>query len=425
MVLEYFTKHTNKHKHAEKGEHTAQTPILNDEDELFLQRITSEGTPPPLPERPVVILDNGTKLQGKDAQTALMDGAEKVPLPTSPPVDSEGKELVDGEQKTTSEEKKRKFLSYLPAIPGRGKGKAKEAAAANLHAIAASSKPGAPSLATAEEQKEQQDLTAILDDLNLSAVNNRVFSFSKESQELLDKFKLVLKDLINGVPTAYDDLEKLLTGSEAQLKKLFGALPPFLQALVKSLPAKMTATLGPEFMVAASEKPGFDAMSASGSKPSRRPKIPSLKSLVASQGAVATMLKSILNFLKLRFPAFVTGTNVLMSLAVFLLLFVFWYCHKRGRETRLERERLDAEGNPVGGESDISDLEDSTVLEKPRDADVQPPLIIHPDSAAPDKPSATVADMPSVLNLPEPAAVPLPAPEGTTPLREEPIEVKR
>lgn len=124
MVLEYFTKHTNKHKTAEKGEHNAQTPVLNDEDELFLQRITSEGTPPPLPERPVVILDNGTKLHGKDAQTALMDGAEKVPLPTSPPVDSEGKELIDDVQKTgeASEEKKsRKFLSYLPAIPGRGK----------------------------------------------------------------------------------------------------------------------------------------------------------------------------------------------------------------------------------------------------------------------------------------------------------------
>jgi hypothetical protein len=99
---------------------------------------------------------------------------------------------------------------------------------------------------------------------------------------------------------------------------MYGALPPFLQALVKSLPAKMTATLAPEFLAASSEKPGFDAKAASGSKAKfSRPKIPSLKSLVAQQGAVATMLKSILNFLKLRFPAFVTGTNVLMSLAVF------------------------------------------------------------------------------------------------------------
>lgn len=55
-------------------------------------------------------------------------------------------------------------------------------------------------------------------------------------------------------------------------------------------------------------------------------------------------------------------------------------------------------------------------------AAVDPPLIIHPDAGAPDKPSATVADMPSVLDLPEPATVPLPE---TTPMKEEPIAVKR
>lgn len=30
-----------------------------------------------------------------------------------------------------------------------------------------------------------------------------------------------------------------------------------------------------------------------------------------------------------------------------MLLFVFWYCHKRGRETRLAQEALDADGNPT------------------------------------------------------------------------------
>jgi len=181
----------------------------------------------------------------------------------------------------------------------------------------------------------------------------------------------------------------------------------------------MTGTLVPELLAASSEKPGFDAAGAS-THTSKRSRIPSLKSLVASQGAVTTMLRSILNFLKLRFPAFVTGTNVLMSLAVFLLLFVFWYCHKRGRETRLERERLGAEGE---SDRSISDLEDSTVLEEKGEssnsrAEVEPPLIIHPDNGALDKPSATVADMPSVLDLPEPVAVPLPA----TPLKEEPLK---
>lgn len=175
-----------------------------------------------------------------------------------------------------------------------------------------------------EEKQEEDDLTQVLDQLNLAAMNNRVFSFSKESQELLDKFKLVLKDLVNGVPTAYDDLEKLLTNSEGQIQRLYGGLPPFLQTLIKGLPSKMTAALGPEILAAAAEKPGADAAklrpdSALDNEDGghKRTKTPTLKRLVSQQGAVASMLRSILHFLKLRFPAFVTGTNVLMSLAVF------------------------------------------------------------------------------------------------------------
>ena len=177
-----------------------------------------------------------------------------------------------------------------------------------------------------EREKEEQDLTAILDDLNLSAVNNRVFSFSKESEELFNKFKLVLKDIIAGAPTAYNDLEKLFTEYETTLKNMYGGLPPFLQNMVKSLPAKMTAALGPEVLAAASEKPGFDAKqkqtwqdgakSYAKKKAKQKARIPSLKSLLSAEGAVATMLRSILNFLKLRFPAIMTGTNVVMSLAV-------------------------------------------------------------------------------------------------------------
>jgi hypothetical protein len=163
-----------------------------------------------------------------------------------------------------------------------------------------------------------------LDQLNLSAVNNRVFSFSKESTKLMEEFTLILKDIVNGVPTAYDDLEKLLTRQESQLTKMYGAMPPFLQTLVKSLPAKMTATMGPEFLAAMSEKPGNDgkmreaqAGASHSQTKTKKSRIPSLKSLVSQQGVVAAMLKSILNFLKLRFPVFLTGTNILMSLAVF------------------------------------------------------------------------------------------------------------
>jgi hypothetical protein len=174
-----------------------------------------------------------------------------------------------------------------------------------------------------EQKKENKELTDVLDQLNLSAVNNRVFSFSKESEELMKKFTLVLKDIINGAPTAYNDLEKLFTDYDAQLKKMYGGLPPFLQNMVKSLPAKLTATLGPELLAAGAEKPGFDAKTAGAGSKSKKskipglPTIPSLKSLVTAQGAVATALRSIVNFLKFRFPMLATGTNLIMSLAVF------------------------------------------------------------------------------------------------------------
>jgi len=302
----------------------------------------------------------------------------------------------------------------------------KEQTASDLKAAAEAVKKGegvevkgtdaaAAAAAAAEVKNEEDDLTTVLDQLNLSAVNNRVFSFSKESQKLMEEFTQILKDLVNGVPTAYDDLEKLLTRSEGQLTKMFAAMPPFLQTLVKSLPTKMTSALGPEFLAAASEKPGADAQKmgigassvAEGKKKLKRSGVPSLKTLVSKKGAVVTMLRSILNFLKLRFPAFMTGTNVLMSLAVFLLLFVFWYCHKRGRETRLEKERLAAESD---FEKSASDLEDSDVFDKTTDK-TEPPIILSTNPAIEEKPSAALEDLSVFLDQPPPVKESLPSPE--------------
>lgn len=52
-----------------------------------------------------------------------------------------------------------------------------------------------------------------------------------------------------------------------------------------------------------------------------------------------------------------------------VLIFVFWYCHKRGKETRLDRERLSAED---AADSDFDDkssieLDDSVVLKDESD----------------------------------------------------------
>jgi|TARA_R110002003_G_scaffold44_7_gene3245 hypothetical protein len=319
----------------EPSEEPAAEPVLDEEDQIFLERLAAiasepEGEAPPLPTRPAEVIDNkGEKRVGRDAQIVLMDGADKIALPQSPPeVTAESSEK--GKGKASGLDRKKSVMSYFSLdrfkkgdkekTPKDKTGKLSEkervAMADDLQAAAEATKVN-----DAEAQKkEDKELTDILDQLNLSAVNNRVFSFSKESEELLNKFTQVLKDIVNGAPTAYNDLEKLFTDYDAQLKKMYGGLPPFLQNMVKSLPAKLTATLGPELLAASAEKPGFDAKAAAGGSKSKRskiPSIPSLKSLVTAQGAVATALRSIVNFLKFRFPMLATGTNLIMSLAVF------------------------------------------------------------------------------------------------------------
>ncbi|PVI07372.1 hypothetical protein DM02DRAFT_608915 [Periconia macrospinosa] len=424
------------------SEEPAASPILDDEDQKFLERLAliaqePEGTPPPLPTRPTESAEDGETKAGKDPQEAILDGAQKVPLPMSP---SEVNTEEPGKDASKSKDglgRKKSVMSYFSLAQTKfkqatekdkakekEKGKEKEKKSKDAQdskkekltekdrKVLADDLLAAAAVAKTAEQKEaakeEADLTAILEELNLSAVNNRVFSFSKESEELFAKFKLVLTDIINGAPTAYNDLEKLFTEYDTQLKKMYGNLPPFLQNMVKSLPAKMTATLGPELMAASSEKPGFDAKQASGAAGKAKfkmPKVPSLKNLLSAEGAVAAMLRSILNFLKLRFPAVLTGTNVLMSLAVCLLLFVFWYCHKRGRETRLERERAAAEEGESGLASSAASITDDndSIFGSKKKIEGESSSSDSPAKASTVQESATkIEDMPSVKDLPEP-----------------------
>lgn len=186
----------------------------------------------------------------------------------------------------------------------------------------------------ATKEKQEKEVSVLLDNLSLSNINNRVFSFSAESQKYYDRFTQVLKDTLNGAPTAYEDMDKLMKEAGPTLEKHFESMPPFVQTLVKSLPAKLGATLGPELMAAASEKPGNDlkARMESTNKPStgaasaetgekdgqkKKQRIPGLKRLTSSNGVVASILRNIVNFLQVRFPFLVSTTNVVMSLAVF------------------------------------------------------------------------------------------------------------
>lgn len=170
-----------------------------------------------------------------------------------------------------------------------------------------------------------QDMTDILERLNLSADDNHVVSVNEETQELLRKFKLIFKDLVNGVPTAYHDLEMLLENGNKQLQQSYSQLPGFIQKLIKMLPEKIAKNFGPEALAAASEKAGttgagtenMGKAAAAASKMGLS--LPGLKEVAGNPAAIVGMLRSIMAFLKTRFPAFM-GMNVLWSLALFSTL---------------------------------------------------------------------------------------------------------
>lgn len=333
MAMEYIN-YLRAKAHLASAE-KSEKPVLSDEDEQFLNRITSQGdeAAPPLPARPA-----------KDAQLALMDGAQNVKLPETPTEEVEEPEVAEGGEMTEqvgekadgkSGTRKRTTWSWMRRDSRDGsKKKNQEAAANSLMDVAegmktSDAKPNEEGMVDDKEaEKEEEDMTIALERLNLAAVNNRVFSLSAETQELLQKFNLIFKDLVNGVPTAYDDLEKLLTNSDRQLQGLYKSLPNFLQKLIETLPNKMTTNFAPEIMAAAAERAtmgtmgtmgGMSAANAgrgAGKAAGRKIKIPTLKELIGKPGAAATMLRSIIQFLRARFPAFM-GMNVLWSMAVF------------------------------------------------------------------------------------------------------------
>ncbi|EXJ83010.1 hypothetical protein A1O3_06827 [Capronia epimyces CBS 606.96] len=321
----------------------ADIPVLSEEDEQFLNRITSQENPPPLPARTYL------EAQVNDAQIALMDGAQNIPLPQTPDELTEASTVVldhDKSEAKGSRSKSNTTWSWLRRDSREATQQKHEATAAGLDSIAQSLKKADAddSDDVKELKREEEDMTIVLERLNLAAVNNRVFSIGEETQDLLQQFNQVFKDLVQGGPTAYDDLESLLTNGDRQLQKTFNSLPSFLQKLIEKLPETMTKGFAPEIMAAAAEraqKSGVN-METAGKAAAAASKLgiktPSLKELTGKPAAIAGLLRSIINYLRARFPAFM-GANVLWSLALFVLLFVFWYCHKRGREVRLEKER--------------------------------------------------------------------------------------
>ena len=204
--MEYFS---SKRARSKSPAPPVETPILNDEDEAFLARIETEGTPPELPERPRPPLPTRPQdlpqvgeTEGNNAQVALMDGSQNIALPDVPdtPDDilttAEPDSINQSESKGKQKEGKKSRWSFLRRDSRDVKRKNQEATATDLMSAAeglksADAQPNEEHIVSdPEAKKEEEEMTSVLEQLNLAAVNNRVFSVSKESQELLRKYVL-------------------------------------------------------------------------------------------------------------------------------------------------------------------------------------------------------------------------------------------
>ncbi|KAL4931148.1 uncharacterized protein BDV17DRAFT_289137 [Aspergillus undulatus] len=362
-----------------KPRHQSNDPVLTPEDEAFLRKVTAENptaAPAPAPGQDGVARTSGIEREtetgvGETQQQPLPDPAE-IPIPMSP-VEEFGKELGERERKrsvTAAELTGGADTNTSTAIntgAGAGRGNAGPSSAKGGRSASPAKKkkwslfwkkgegktseknpepiPAPGSKDPNEQKQENEDMTEILDKLNLAADNNRVFSISDETQELLRKFKLIFKDLINGVPTAYHDLEMLLTNGNRQLQDTYSSLPGPLQKLIEKLPERWTESLAPEMIAVAAERASKSGVNvdnigkAAAAANKVGIQVPSLKELVGKPAAIVGMLRSIMAFLRASVLQYNTTITTYTNASTFLL-FVLWYCHKRGREVRLENERL-------------------------------------------------------------------------------------
>lgn len=358
-MLEYITyKKVKKHK-AEKaareeaermggssshdGKHgrikdTAEpgTPVLDPADESFLENLLNdEGPRPPLPPR---------------MKTPDVDWVSDMEASSTLEPSREEAEDVKGKKKQVLEKEREKEEK-----PGR-----LSRLFSRKHKDTELVKAG--DLPSDEKEREVGDVQRILNRLNLSTKNNKVVPLTADSSDLLNRFTQIFKDLANGVPTAYGDLVGLFEDREGTLSKGFNKLPKSLQKLVMQLPEKVTGNFAPEIMLAAAHAQGIKAEKGNGLKDQAgkifMPK--NIMELVTKPGAIIGMLKAIVNALRVRWPAFI-GMNVIWSVALFLLMFVLWYCYKRGREQRLQQEK----GEPIDGSDRIEELPDDLMIEGP------------------------------------------------------------
>ena len=325
-MLEYFTyKKIKKNRAAKqakaKEEEEAHAKSTVEDNNAAKTPGTDDSERPPLPERPVLDRSDESFLE-----SLLSDDGSAPPLrdqvtvpelewPSDDATSSQDRENEDGLKDTKKEDKK-----------GKGKEKAKDGHKGNRLSLLFSRnkkhgdnlKPEDATVPEDEVEREKNDLNRVLDRLNLTAKNNKVISLSDESAELLRKFTQVFKDLANGVPTAYDDLVRLITDRDGAINRGFEKLPSSLQKLVTQLPDKLTGSLAPEILAAAAKSQGIDASTEGGIKATaQKIFLPhNLLELLTKPGALVGMLRAIVSTLQTRWPAFI-GLNVIWSVALF------------------------------------------------------------------------------------------------------------
>ena len=178
------------------------SPVLTKEDEEFLHRVATEDVPPPLPERPLQQppqpqnLPESGNPEGNNAQIALLDVAQRVPLSEAPETPEGSPNITgagylhQGEGKEKVNESKKSRWNWKRRDSRDAK---RKATASGLMSAAEGLKSPDTQLneghvvSDPEAQKEEDEMSNVLEQLNLAAVNNRVFSISKESQVLLHK----------------------------------------------------------------------------------------------------------------------------------------------------------------------------------------------------------------------------------------------
>lgn len=368
---------------AKKDAPPPAAPLLNEDDEKFLERLVSrdhqdEGPRPALPPRSRtpdldLIWDEESetfrmfdKLEDPFAKALVLADAGNDAGPSTASATDTPAAITDKETPSTEKEKEKekekkpsRFSRMFHRNPDKDK---KPPSSANLEV------PTDQSASSSSPEKEWADLSRILDKLSLSSSpspapnpdgttppsDSKAAILSREARDvLLLPFLQILKDLAAGVPTAADDLVSLLDGRNDILSKSFGKLPSSLQKLVTTLPDKLTAKLAPEILAIAAEAQGVDK-----DKLKEKGVKGLLSQLTLTPALIKTLLRGIMNALRTRWPAFV-GTSMLWSLAVTLLLFVLWYCHKRGKEEREKKERegvVEGDGEEVRGEEVVESV---------------------------------------------------------------------